>query len=108
MMTEDIVIPAEDILSVSGGIEDYRVVETVRYRVSGGVRKRKSLPTRYIINENAVILFWDDGSKTIVKRGRNEPNDPIKGFLWAYFQKNSGMSKTKANKYLSELVKNVR
>ena len=60
MITEDIVIPAEDILSVSGGIEDYRVGETVRYRVSGGVRKRKSLPTRYIINENAVLTLKDE------------------------------------------------
>lgn len=26
------------------------------------------LPSRYIINKNATILFWEDGSKTVVKR----------------------------------------
>lgn len=61
------------------------------------------LPTRYIINDGAVILFWDDGTKTIVKRSEDDNFDPVKGFLWAYFQKHSGLSKTKANKYLRDL-----
>ena len=58
------------------------------------------LPERYIINDGTTILFWKDGSKTIVKRSDNDDFDPIKGFLWAYFQKHCGLSKTKANKYL--------
>lgn len=59
---------------------------------------------RYIINKNATILFWSDGDKTIVRRSKEDKYDKVKGFLWAYFQKTSGMSKTKANKYLSELI----
>lgn len=62
------------------------------------------LPTRYIINEGATILFWSDGTKTIVKRSEDDANDITKSFLWAYFQKHSGMSKTKANKYLAKIV----
>ena len=63
----------------------------------------EKLPERYIINDGATILFWKNGSKTIVKRSDNDDFDPIKGFLWAYFQKHCGLSKTKANKYLQKI-----
>lgn len=63
------------------------------------------LPQHYIINNGATILFWDDGTKTIVKRAKDDTFDPVKSFLWAYFQKHSGLSKTKANKYLRKLDK---
>lgn len=67
----------------------------------------KKLPKRYIANDGACILFWEDGSKTVVKRSEDDSIDPVKGFLWAYFQKNSGMSKTKANKYLRAIADEV-
>lgn len=62
------------------------------------------MPDRYIINKGATILFWGDGTKTIVKRSKDDEYNKRLGFLTAYFQKMSGMSKTKANKYLDELV----
>ena len=62
-----------------------------------------NLPKKIIINDGATILFWEDGSKTIVKKSKEDIYDPIKSFLWAYFQKKCGMSKTKANKYLAEI-----
>ena len=62
------------------------------------------LPSRYIINKNATILFWEDGSKTVVKRCEDDKYDKRLGFLIGYFQKNSGLSKTKANKFLRDLV----
>lgn len=65
------------------------------------------LPERYIINDGATILFWKDGSKTVVKRSANDSFDPVKGFLWAYFQKHCGLSKTKANKYLWEIQDDI-
>lgn len=61
------------------------------------------LPKKYIINSGATILFWEDGTKTIVKRAEDDSFDPVKGFLWAYFQKHSGLSKTKANEYLRNI-----
>ena len=65
--------------------------------------KRNRLPERYIINTNATIIFWKDGDKTIVKRTKDDDFNARLGFLTAYFQKHSGMSRTQANKYLSNL-----
>lgn len=57
----------------------------------------------YIINDGATILFWIDGTKTIVKRTQEDKFDKRLAFLTAYFQKNSGLSRTKANKFLANL-----
>lgn len=67
--------------------------------------KKKKLPERYIINEGATILFWDkEGKKkTIVKRSKDDEFNKRLGFLTAYFQYHSGLSKTKANRYLDNL-----
>lgn len=67
-------------------------------------RPKKNLPKKYIINKGATILFWEDGTKTIVKRAKDDEYNKIMGFLWAYFQKTSGLSRTKANEYLRGLV----
>ena len=58
----------------------------------------------YIINENATIIFWEDGTKTVVKKTKEDKFDKRLGLLIGYFQKNCGMSKTKANKFLDNLV----
>lgn len=42
---------------------------------------------KYIINENATILFWDDETKTISKRHKEDTFDKELGFLYAYFYK---------------------
>lgn len=42
---------------------------------------------KYIINENATILFWDDETKTISKRHKEDRFDKELGFLYAYFYK---------------------
>jgi len=70
-----------------------------------GNNSNKNLPARYIVNDDACILFWDSKgkTKTVVKRCKDDNIDPIKAFLWAYFEKTSGMSKTKANKYLQKV-----
>lgn len=66
------------------------------------------LPKKYILNQDASILFWEDDTKTIVKLSEEDNNDPVKGFLWAYFLKHSGLSRTKANKYLKEIADAVK
>ena len=68
------------------------------------IKKLTNLPNRYIINDGATILFWSDGTKTIVKRSKEDEYNKILGFLWAYFQKTSGLSKSKANDYLKGIV----
>lgn len=67
-------------------------------------RAKKNLPKKYIINKGATVLFWEDGTKTVVKRAKDDEYNKIMGFLWAYFQKTSGLSRTKANEYLRGLV----
>lgn len=77
--------------------------------VYGGRRNGKTLqmlnplPVRQVINKGATILFWADGDKTIVRRSKDDKFDKTKGFLWAYFLKHCGMSRTKANKFLENL-----
>lgn len=66
--------------------------------------KHITLPDRYIVNKDAAILFYGN-NKTIVRRSRGDKVDPIKAFLWAYFLRNTGMSRTKANKYLQKVWK---
>jgi hypothetical protein len=65
---------------------------------------------RYIINDNATILFWSDGDKTIVKKAKGDKFDKRLGFLYGYFQKMSGMTRNKANKFIEslELEKDVK
>lgn len=66
-------------------------------------RKEVKLPKRYIINKDATILMWQDGTKTIVRRCADDEFNPRLAFLTAFFQHHCGMSKNKANKYLANL-----
>jgi hypothetical protein len=54
----------------------------------------------------ATAVFWEDGTKTTVKRNASAEtvDDREKAFLMAYFQKHSGLSKRKAAKYLRDIV----
>jgi hypothetical protein len=64
------------------------------------------LPTHYIINKKATILFWsenDTNDKTVVRRTKSDKHNARLAFLTAYFQKHSGLSKCKANQYLAGL-----
>lgn len=65
--------------------------------------KKVPMPKKYIINHGATVLMWDDGEKTVVKRCADDEFNKRLGFLTAFFQHYSGMSKNKANKFLAEL-----
>lgn len=60
------------------------------------------------VNKDTTIIFWNDGTKTLVKKGEDQTNSPELAILYAYFQKHSGLSKTKANKTIQELVNNIQ
>lgn len=47
---------------------------------------------RYIINENATIIFWNDGTKTVSKRHKDDIFDKELGFLFAHYYKHCGLS----------------
>lgn len=67
------------------------------------LKKEKEIPKKYIINRKAAVLIWEDGSKTIIRKSEDDRHDPIKAFLWAFFEKKSGLTRTKANQYLRKI-----
>ena len=91
-----------------GGLIDFNALDMQKHMdcLSGmffGRLDADNLPRKYIINENATILIWADNTKTIVRRMKKDKHDKRNAFLTAYFQKHSGLSKGRANKYLDEL-----
>ena len=104
---EDVLIRNEDILSVSfdGNTITIDAFKAIPIRNKEILKEiKKELPKKYIINKNAIILFWKDGTKTIIKRNKEDKHDKKLGFLIAFFQKYSGLSKNQANKYLDNLI----
>lgn len=67
---------------------------------------RKNLPDKVYFNDKkkATTLGTTDKRFVTVKAGKEKYDRRI-GFLEAYFQAYSGLSKTAANKYLEEIVK---
>ena len=62
-------------------------------------------PKQVTINKPAVVVFWEDGTKTVVKCSDDDEFNPTFGFLMAYYKKNIGLSSTQASKLLHSLVK---
>lgn len=65
----------------------------------------KTLPRKWVINGPATILFWEDGTKTIVKCNKGDEFDAQKGYLMAYFEKWTGLSKHQIAKIMNEIKK---
>lgn len=64
---------------------------------------KKILPRKWVINGPATILFWQDGTKTIVKCNKDDEFDAQKGYLMAFFEKITGMSKHQIAKLMDEI-----
>jgi len=64
------------------------------------------MPIRWIRNGPATILFWKDGSKTIVKCNKEDEFDAQKGFLMACFEKWTGLSKHQIGKLMEKVNDN--
>ena len=58
---------------------------------------------RYIINEGATIIFWNDNTKTISKHHKEDKFDKEIGFLFAYFQKKWGGSKSSRKRVIDSI-----
>ena len=65
-----------DILSV----EKYKASIELRVDIPGMI-------DRVIFNDPATIIYWKDGSKTVVKRSEDDIWDPEKGFCMAIIKK---------------------
>lgn len=64
---------------------------------------------RYIINENATIIFWSDNTKTISKRHKEDKFDKELGFLFAYFYKKWGDNKSAQKRVINSIdYKNIK
>ena len=57
-----------------------------------------------IFNDPATIVFWSDGTKTVVKCGKNDIYDPEKGLAMAVAKKYLGTNKSHSN-YMDEFKK---
>ena len=57
-----------------------------------------------IFNDPSTIVFWSDGTKTVVKCGENDIYDPEKGLAMAVSKKYLGTNKSHSN-YMDEFKK---
>ena len=75
-----------------------------KYKKQEQERKlREILPRKWVVNGPATILFWNDGTKTIVKCNKDDEFDAQKGYLMAFFEKTTGMSKHQIAKLMDEI-----
>ena len=87
-----------------------RINKTVKHPL-GLKPKKRMLQNRLgkikkvIFNEPATIVFWNDGTKTVVKTSPNDKFDKEKGILWAYFLKHASGTKTKLQKEIASYCK---
>lgn len=58
----------------------------------GGYINKNNYITRVIVNEPAVVVFWNDGTKTVVKCGEKDHFDAEKGVLLAVLKRIQGKS----------------
>lgn len=100
-LNDDILIKRKDIFNIRIDGQDIDITASKVYNPNQ--IKYGEMPEKYIINRNATILFWKDGTKTIIKKTSADEYNKKLAFLIAYFQKNSGLSKSQANKYLDNL-----
>lgn len=101
-------------------IQEYLDTDTVQYclndvAVTEKIFKEEKImrfdsckPTiiKVIFNDPATIVFWTDGTKTIVKCGENDDFDPEKGIAMACMKKLLGTNKTGSN-YLDDVKKYI-
>ena len=59
---------------------------------------------RVLFRNPATIVWWQDGSKTVVRCGEGEAYDKEKGILWAFYKRHSGMSNKRAKKQMNKFV----
>lgn len=101
-------------LSIECVLDWDTMYKAFQYQPHTPKREMKRLPEKYIegikkkTGEKSITLFWEDDITTSVVCSKNDKYDKRLGFLIAYFQYNSGLSKTQANKYLDNLVEEVK
>lgn len=81
-----------------------RCGEFARYDLIKKTTKETSKIKNVVFNDPATIVFWSDGTKTVVKCGENDIYDPEKGLAMAVAKKYLGTNKSHSN-YMDEFKK---
>ena len=75
--------------------------DLARNIIKEGMNKFKApIPKRIIYNGPATIVFWEDGTKTIVKRSKKEKDNKYNAFCAALAKKIYG-NNSKVNRYVN-------
>jgi len=95
---------------------DYMIPEPIKFKLEPikitpffswdlDSKEEMYLPEKYIINENATILFWDGCNETITRsfRNHNDSFDKELGFLVAFFKYHWNGSKTSQKNVLESI-----
>lgn len=82
-------------------VRKYTGGKTMRYSDIFSSKQKTLLIKNVIFNDPATIVFWSDGSKTVVKCQNDESYDPEKGLVMAISKKALG---NKGN-YYNEIKK---
>jgi hypothetical protein len=91
------------------GLKNNSFVEKTKDEIAKYIAEKydkiHNLPRKVFFNDKkkATTLLYGDEA-TVVKTCKGDKYDREKGFLMAFFQKQSGLSKTKAKKYLKKIT----
>lgn len=87
-----------------------KVYETTQQMISQNKKEETNMTTfaleRCIINDNATVLFWSDGTKTITKTTPGDAFDPEVGIAMGIAKRVFG-SKHKFDKYVNAVVSDM-
>ena len=74
----------------------FKYLDEMMKKWNRGVVNNNQSIKNVIFNDPATIMFWTDGTKTVVK-AENEPFDPEKGLAMAIIKKLFGTNESKSN-----------
>lgn len=83
---------------------DWEIKEGNMKKVEYNAMFKRAKIKNVIFNDPATIVFWSDGTKTVVKCGENDFYDPEKGLAMAVAKKYLGTNKSHSN-YMDEFKK---
>lgn len=75
----------------------HKIAEVINSKYTFAIRK-------VIFNYPATIVFWEDGTKTVVKAGKREPYDREKGLAMAIAKKALGNKGSYYNVFKEHVV----
>ena len=75
----------------------------IRENITENRGRKNAQLQKVVFHDPATIVYWTDGTKTVVKCQPGDTFDPLKGFLMAFFKKACG-NKGNYNNALKKIV----